>query len=176
MPRVPPIDPTDASPEVQTVFAEIREAFGRVPNLFRTQAHFPGLLQANWNKVKAVMMGGLLPRRVKEAIAVLVSKDNACRYCVAAHTAALQAIGACEDEIARIVEDPDGAGFSPKEKALIRLARHANADPHRLPDALLATVRAEGATDAEIVEALGVMEVFVAFNRFLDALQVDVDF
>jgi len=26
------------------------------------------------------------------------------------------------------------------------------------------------------VEALGVMEVFVSFNKFLDSLQVDIDF
>ncbi|NOY45506.1 MAG: peroxidase-related enzyme [Deltaproteobacteria bacterium] len=176
MPRVSPVDPTEASPEVQAVFAEIREAFGMVPNLFRTQAHVPALLRANWDKVKAVMMGGVLSRKVKEAIAVLVSKDNACPYCVAAHTAALRAVGVPEDEVARILDDPDGAEFSPREKALIRLARQANTDPHRMPDALFATVRAEGASDAEIVEALGVMEVFVAFNRFLDSLQVDVDF
>jgi len=176
MPRVSPIDPTDAPPEVQAVFAEIREAFGMVPNLFRTQAHAPALLRVNWEKVKAVMMGGVLSRKVKETIAVLVSKDNACPYCVAAHTAALRAVGVSEGEVALILNDPDGAEFSPKEKALIRLARQANSDPHRMPDVLFATARSEGASDAELVEALGVMEVFVAFNRFLDALQVDVDF
>jgi hypothetical protein len=33
-----------------------------------------------------------------------------------------------------------------------------------------------GATDAEIVEALGVMELFAGFNKFLDSLHVDIDF
>jgi len=31
-----------------------------------------------------------------------------------------------------------------------------------------------GATDAEIIEALGVMEVFTAFNKFLDVLDVEL--
>ncbi|PJB30954.1 MAG: peroxidase, partial [Deltaproteobacteria bacterium CG_4_9_14_3_um_filter_65_9] len=30
--------------------------------------------------------------------------------------------------------------------------------------------------DAEIVEALGVMELFTAFNKFLDSLEVALDF
>jgi alkylhydroperoxidase family enzyme len=37
-------------------------------------------------------------------------------------------------------------------------------------------LRQVGASDAEIVEALGVMEVFTSFNKFLDSLQVDIDF
>ncbi|PIV84235.1 MAG: peroxidase, partial [Nitrospirae bacterium CG17_big_fil_post_rev_8_21_14_2_50_50_9] len=38
------------------------------------------------------------------------------------------------------------------------------------------SLRKTGATDAEIIEALGVMEVFTSFNKFLDSLQVDIDF
>jgi len=37
-------------------------------------------------------------------------------------------------------------------------------------------VRNQGASDAEIVETLGVMEVFTSFNKFLDCLQVEIDF
>jgi alkylhydroperoxidase family enzyme len=68
------------------------------------------------------------------------------------------------------------SAFTPKEQALIDLARQANRAPLRMTDELFRTVRSHGASDAEIVEALGVMEVFTAFNKFLDALQVDIDF
>jgi uncharacterized peroxidase-related enzyme len=175
MPRVQPIDPSAAA-EVQSILAEIKSAFGMVPNLFRTQAHFPPLLKANWEKVKAVMMGGSLSRKMKETIAVLVSQDNACNYCVAAHTGVLKAIGVSDEEIARIEEDLESADFSEKEKALIRFARAANQDPNRVPDSILEGARAEGATDADVVEVLGVMEIFTAFNKFLDSLQVEIDF
>jgi hypothetical protein len=42
-----------------------------------------------------------------------------------------------------------------------------------VPDAQFEVLREAGAEDAEIVEALGVMEVFTSFNKFLDTLQVD---
>ncbi len=172
MPRVLPIDPQ--APSVSAIFQEIEGAFGRVPNLFKTQAHHPPLLQANWNKVKAVMMEGVLSRKVKETLAVLVSRDNSCTYCVASHTKALHSLGVTDEELAGIVEDLDRSDFSHKEKALVRFARQANSNPTRIPEEVFAAVRAAGANDAEIVEVLGVMELFTAFNKFLDALEVDL--
>ncbi|TVS14346.1 MAG: hypothetical protein EA424_19740, partial [Planctomycetaceae bacterium] len=66
--------------------------------------------------------------------------------------------------------------FEPREAALIDLAQQANRKPHAVTDARFHTIRETGAQDAEIVEALGVMEVFAAFNRFSDTLQVAIDF
>jgi hypothetical protein len=76
MSRIDPIDSRQASGETADIFREMESAFGQVPNLFRTAAHHPPLLRANWNMVKAMMMEGGLSRKVKETIAVLVSKDN----------------------------------------------------------------------------------------------------
>ncbi len=168
------IDPATAESQVQEIFAEINTAFGRIPNLFKTYAHHPPLLDANWNKVKRVMVEGVLARKVKESIAVLISKDNSCRYCIAAHEGALQSIGIDPEEIRLIETDLDRADFTPKEKALIKLARKANSAPLQVADDDIAAARTAGATDAEIVEALGVMELFTSFNKFLDTLQVDL--
>lgn len=51
----------------------------------------------------------------------------------------------------------------------------ANRAPQNIPEETFRALRQKGTSDAEIVEALGVMELFVGFNRFLDALQVDLD-
>ncbi|MGB5770360.1 MAG: hypothetical protein WBM32_10895 [Crocosphaera sp.] len=58
MTRIQPLSIDAASDEVKAVFIEIEKAFGRVPNLFITLAHFPPLLKANWEKYKAVMLKG----------------------------------------------------------------------------------------------------------------------
>jgi len=176
MTRIAPLTSQPDDPIVSPVFAEIEAAFGMVPNLFRTYAHHPPLLQANWEKVKAVMMAGSLRREVKETIAVLVSKDNSCSYCVAAHSAALKSLGMTAEQIAALEGSLDAADFDAKEKALIHFAREANRNPLAITDAEFQVLRQAGAQDAEIVETLGVMEVFTSFNRFLDSLQVDIDF
>lgn len=176
MQRIGARKPEEVSEDVQAVFKEIEGAFGMLPNLFRTYAHHPPLLKANWTKVKAVMAEGSLSQKTKQAIAVIVSRDNSCAYCVAAHTGALRSLGVSESEIGALEEDIEKADFSGKEKALIAFARKANFSPHRISDEEFAAVRRTGATDAEIIEALGVMELFTAFNKFLDSLQVEVDF
>jgi hypothetical protein len=77
MSRIPTVaDAVDS--QVKEIFAEINQVFGRIPNLFKTYTHHPPLLEANWYKVKRVMMEGVLLPKVKESIAVLVSLDNSC--------------------------------------------------------------------------------------------------
>ena len=174
MARISMVDPTSVNSQVEELFAELNAAFGRIPNLFKVYAHHPPLLEANWYKVKRVMMEGVLPRKAKESIAVLISMDNSCSYCIAAHEGALQSIGISSEEIKIIETDLDRADFTKKEKALIKLARKANSTPLQILDEEVAAARVAGATDAEIVEALGVMEVFTAFNKFLDTLQVEL--
>lgn len=175
MSRITPPLSSTVSNKTNNILKEIETAFGMVPNLFKTYAHFGPLLEANWNKVKAVMMAGNLSRKVKESIAVLVSKDNSCAYCVSAHTGSLKSIGVSDEEIKNINEDLDKAEFTHKEKLLINFARKANFEPLKVTDEEFQKLREAGASEGEIVEALGVMELFTAFNKFLDSLQIDIE-
>lgn len=68
---------------VKAVYQEIKHEFGIdfVPNLYRVMASNPSYLEANWNKVKGVMIAaGKLDRLTKEIIAVAVSAVQGCRY------------------------------------------------------------------------------------------------
>src|SRR3972149_4822167 len=132
MSRIGLSSPESAGGAGAAILKEIEAAFGMVPNLFKAYAHHPPLLEANWNKVKAIMMQGSLSRKLKETIAVTVSRDNSCSYCVSAHTAALGSSGVSEKELRAIEEDLEGADFSAKEKALIDFARKANREPLRI--------------------------------------------
>ncbi len=176
MARISVIGKEEASKDVQEILAEIEDVFGKVPNLFKTYSHFPPLLKANWDKVKALMMRGNLSRKTKEAIALLVSKDNSCSYCVAAHTVALRSIGATEEEIKKIEDEIEKSEFTEKERGLISFVRKANKDPNKITDEEFEELKKTGASESEIVEALGVMELFTAFNKFLDSLNVEIDF
>jgi hypothetical protein len=59
---------TDAqlTTEAKQILDEIQQGMGKVPALFKTYAHHPPLLRANWNKLKATMMEGALERQLKE--------------------------------------------------------------------------------------------------------------
>ncbi len=175
MSRINPIPTENTENKVAEIFNDIHTSFGRVPNLFKVYAHNPVVLEANWNKVKAILLQGALNRKTKEAIALLVSQDNQCDYCVAAHTMAMKSIGVGKEEIDSILTDLNQADFSPKEKALIWFAQKSNSTSSQITDQEFQNLLDAGASNEEIIEALGVMEIFTSFNKFLDSLNVDLD-
>ena len=77
------IDEAEASGKVKVIFEEIKSGLGIdfVPNLYRAMASNPDYLEANWRRVKAIMVAsGRLDRMTKEIVAVAVSAVNGCRY------------------------------------------------------------------------------------------------
>jgi alkylhydroperoxidase/carboxymuconolactone decarboxylase family protein YurZ len=77
------ISEEEATGKVKEVYSEIKAQLGIdfVPNLYKIMACKPAYLEANWNKVNAVMVEtGKLDRMTKEIIAVAVSAVMGCRY------------------------------------------------------------------------------------------------
>lgn len=176
MSRVKLLDRSDVSDEVRAVYDEIEGAFGMVPNLFKTYAHFPALLRANWEKTRTLMLGGRLPRPLKEMIAIVVSRANACQYCVAAHGMMLQQLGFGEEQVRALEVDIERADLSEKERAILAFAQKSTTTPLRVTNQDVERLKGYGLSDAEIVEAQGVMELFTGYNKFIDSLGVDLDF
>ena len=72
-----------ATGRVKEIYEDIKDSLGIdfVPNMYRVMAPRPVFLEANWNKVKAVMTApGHLDRLTREIIAVAVSAVSGCRY------------------------------------------------------------------------------------------------
>ncbi len=72
-----------ATGRVKDIYDEIKSKLGIdfVPNLYKVMAPNPAYLEANWNKVKAVMIESQkLDRFTKEIIAVAVSAALGCEY------------------------------------------------------------------------------------------------
>lgn len=73
----------EATGKVKDIYKDIRQTLGIdfVPNMYKAMAPRPDYLEANWNKVKAVMKGpGKLDQLTKEIIAVSVSAVMGCQY------------------------------------------------------------------------------------------------
>ena len=73
----------EATGKVKDIYEDIKSQLGIdfVPNLYKVMAPKPDYLEANWNKVKTVMVQpGKLDRLTKEIIAVAVSAVNSCDY------------------------------------------------------------------------------------------------
>ena len=83
MAQVRMIPEDEATGVVRDIYEEIKQTLNIdfVPNLYRVMAANPAYLEANWRKVKAVMVEpGRLDRLTKEIVAVAVSAVNGCAY------------------------------------------------------------------------------------------------
>lgn len=83
MPAIEMVSEDDAAGAVRDIYEDIKRTFeiDFVPNLYKVMAPNPTYLEANWNKVKAVMIeSDKLDRLTKEIIAVAVSATNGCDY------------------------------------------------------------------------------------------------
>lgn len=166
-------EPTDE--RVKRVFAEIEAREGMVPNLYRAYANNPQVLEQNWARVRSLMYEGQLAPRLKQSIAYVVSWDNACRYCLVFHGQQLRGLGLTSDQMDAMTRREDYAVLEDKEAALLHLAREANRDAHGTRIEMVDGARHAGASEMEIVEALGIMEIYCSFNRFLDTVKVPLD-
>jgi len=80
-PKMIPED--EATGRVNEIYDEIKDTLGIdfVPNMYKVMAPNPAYLEANWNKIQAVMKRpGKLDPLTKEIIAVAVSAVSGCKY------------------------------------------------------------------------------------------------
>ncbi len=80
MDRVRRISPEETEGRTREIFDLYMRERGNVPNMFRTMAHRPELLQTMIAHFRAVMAPGTVGVRLKELIAVAVSGLNGCEY------------------------------------------------------------------------------------------------
>ena len=99
MSRLPIIDHDNASAEQQELLDAIQQKLGMVPNFLKIFANSPAALRA-FLGLHGIAGEGELSPATRERIALAVAQQNACQYCVSAHTAIGRKAGLNGDEIA----------------------------------------------------------------------------
>src|SRR5882724_8127062 len=99
MPRLTPLDPATATGEAKELLDEIQAAFGMTPNMARTMARNPAVLEG-WIGLNGAL-SKTLTRQLNEQIAIAVAEENGCGYCLSAHTTIGALVGVDEHELAR---------------------------------------------------------------------------
>ncbi|TFU15324.1 peroxidase-related enzyme [Thermus tengchongensis] len=162
----------ELSPEVQELFARFREKTGFVPNVARAFALSPRFLL--WFRYyDALMRGeGLLSREEREAMAVAISGENRCEYCVASHKRYLKDLtgdGVLPEVLAA---NPRRAEMPPRMRALVEFALKVTHQHHAMTEEDLVPLREAGLSDEAILEAAEVAAMFNFTNRLLNALGI----
>jgi uncharacterized peroxidase-related enzyme len=172
MARLTTIQPTEATGRTKELLEGVQRKLGVTPNMMKTMANSPAVLEGYLN-FSGALAKGTLSGGVREQIALTVAETNRCAYCLSAHTALGKGAGLSDYELsaARTAESAD-----PKTTAALVFARTVTQSGGRITDADMEAIRAAGYTEGEIAEVLAAVALNVFTNYFNIAAQVEVDF
>jgi uncharacterized peroxidase-related enzyme len=171
-PRILPATSDDAPEATKPLLAQLQTALGMVPNIYATVGRSPGALSSvlTWD---AALGKGALSRREIEMLSLHVSELNGCGYCLSAHSALGKRAGLSDAE----VEDARrGIAKSPRENALLALARRVLRTGGSRAAGELTRAREVGVTDAEIVDTFAVVALRTFTNAVGLVARVEIDF
>jgi uncharacterized peroxidase-related enzyme len=167
-----PALPRDAVPAaIGASLDAVQKKLGVLPNMFRVFAHSKVALEA-YLQLADVAAHGRLDARQREQIALAVGGANGCDYCVAAHGAIGRMVGLRPDQIAQARE---AHADTPRDEALLRLARRIVEARGHVPVAELDAFKAAGYDDAAILEVLVnvMLNVYTNYTNHLARTEID---
>ncbi|WP_456451498.1 carboxymuconolactone decarboxylase family protein [Hydrogenimonas sp.] len=161
---LPEFDEMD--PEIQERARPIMEKTGKLGEIFKLLAVRKDIYFATDHMVQDYLLKKTeLPYRVKEAIALLISKENGCKMCVDVHKGIAKMLGLSEELVEQILQGVDAMDVDEKEKALLRFCiRAAQKDNYKMTKADIDALKKLGYTDSQIVEAVAITGYFNYIN------------
>ncbi len=158
------------APELRELYAKCREKLGFVPNVFRAfqwrperlrrwLAHYDGVMEPTES----------LPAADRELIAVVVSMENGCQYCLVAHGWALRR--ALRDPVLGDLATLDyrRAPLTPKRRAMLDFAVRLTRSPREVEQADVDALRALGFSDEDVWDIAEITALFNFSNRLASA-------
>ena len=172
MSRLQALDPAAATGKTQALLDGVRKKLGFVPNMVRTMAASPAVLEG-YLGLSGALGAGLLPAKLREQIALAVAEANACSYCLAAHSLLGSKAGLADGDV---LAARRGDASDPRSHAAIRFAFAVVAARGGVEDAELERVRGAGFGDGEIAEIVAHAALNVLSNYLNRVADTEIDF
>ena len=162
--KLPEFD--EMTPAIQEKARPILEKTGNLGEIFKLLALDEKVYFATDMMVQKFLLEPTeLSYDVKEAIALLISKENSCRMCVDVHKNIAKMLGLTEERINQILEGIDSIGTDEKEKALLRFCvRASKKDNYKMMQEDMDALKALGYSDVQILEAVAITGYFNYIN------------
>jgi uncharacterized peroxidase-related enzyme len=164
----------DPLPEAtQAYFAKCVEKLGLVPNVLRAYAFDIAKLDAFTAMYNELMLGESgLSKLEREMIAVAVSAENRCFYCLVAHGAAVRQLSGDPALGEALVMNYRAARLEPRQRAMLDFAVLMTNASAGIEEADRARLRALGFSDRDIWDIAAVAGFFNMSNRMASAVDM----
>jgi uncharacterized peroxidase-related enzyme len=159
--------------DIRSLFEQMRAKPGFVPNVYRAYSLRPNQLRGFIALYDSIMMDDSgLTKAEREMIAVAVSAQNHCFYCLVSHGAVLR-IRAKDEVLAdTIAANYRAADLTPRQRAMLDFAVKITNASDTCGDEDIAGLRAHGFSDEDIMDIVQTAAFFNYSNRVASALEL----
>jgi len=167
------VDLDDAEGKLKEMYAELLEKRGKVSNILQVHSLNPAAMGNHLDLYMTIMFGKSgLSRAEREAIAVVVSANNECSYCVNHHAEALRRY-IKDDETLEMLMNAEGLEtLEPRLSNIVRHAEKLTSAPAAMTESDLGELRAVGLSDKDILDLTLIVGYFNFVNRIALGLGV----
>jgi len=161
---------TQLTPEMAAYFKKCDEKLGFVPNVLMAYSHAMPKLEtfaAFYNELMLAPSG--LSKLEREMIAVVVSAENRCWYCLVAHGAAVRALSGKPELGEALALNYRVADVTPRQRAMLDFSAKMAKASAEIDDADRQKLRDAGFSDADIWDIAAVASFYAMSNRMASA-------
>lgn len=164
---LPVLDLAQATPEQMAVLEGSHPA-AKTSDYYRVLVHQPRILHERSVAFNAIMYApGGLSRAERELASAVVSRVNGCVYCASVHAQRFEQLAKRNDVILQVFTEPEGAGTTARERAIVALSIALTARPGTFGAAQLQGVHAAGLSAQEILDLIHAVAIFAWANRLM---------
>jgi uncharacterized peroxidase-related enzyme len=168
------LEVTEAEGRLADIYTELVEKRGKVANILKVHSLNPDAMGNHLDLYMTLMFGRSgLSRAEREAIAVVVSAENECEYCVNHHVEALRRYITDEDTLNMLATADGLETLEPRLSNIVRHAEKLTSAPGAMTESDLGELRAVGLSDSDILDVSLITAYFNFVNRIALGLGVE---
>lgn len=173
MTRLPPVSLNDLSEADRDLLVRAVDIMGFSPNDAHMMARVPGLVQASFGLVQAVLVQGQLPAGLKRMIGLAASVSAGCEYCQSHARFSADRLDVPLDKVKAIMSGEYGS-LNAAEAAAVTVAARAGKAPSKVSDANFDTLKLYYSDD-ECAEIVAVIALYGFLNRWNATLKTEIE-
>ena len=164
----------DGEDQVKNYLEIVQEKLGFIPNVLAAFAKFPKQFEGFTKLYNALMLGESgLTKLEREMIAVTVSSENHCFYCLVAHGSAVRELSNDPQLGERIAANFKSAELPKKQEELLNFTKKLTKDPSEISENDRKQLRDVGYTDRDIWDISAIVGLFNMTNRLASATEME---
>ncbi|MGQ9472305.1 MAG: peroxidase-related enzyme [Candidatus Aminicenantales bacterium] len=175
MPFIKVINEDEAAGDLKKVYQQIRAARGKLSNIMKIHSLMPDTMIKHLDLYLSIMFSKRnLTREEKEILAVVVSKNNNCDYCLNHHAEALNHYWKNPERLKKFISTLDDPELTNKLRLAIKYAAKLTVKPSTVIKDDIEGLKQSGWSDEDILAINLIISYFNFVNRI--ALGLGVEF